>query len=424
MSLIRLQPCVTRLNLAAALYGSVGGLGMMTFMGVALPWVLLDGLAVDPGQTGRIIGLLATWHEIILLSVLALIGALADRRGRGFVFPLGFGLVGLTYLWFASVGSLPELVAARTFFSIGSCALTVMIGLVALDFPQEQDRGKWVGVTAVLQGVGVLISSFGLARLPLLLTSRGADAVTAQQQTLYVVVAFCLLSALLLGYGFRGFRPAAAPATTEPLLGSLRRGLALARTNRSILLAYAGSLISRADLVVVSTFFTLWVQQLARAQGKSPAEAVALAGMMFGAIQGVAMLWAPVWGVVMDRLDRIRALFIALALAGLGYCSLALVADPFSAAGWAACAFTGVGQISVLLSCVTLIGQETPVEQRGVVGGVSNAFGALGVLITASLGGLLYDLWFPTAPILVFGALNLVVLAWGLALRRAAVAGW
>ena len=44
--------------------------------------------------------------------------------------------------------------------------------------------------------------------------------------------------------------------------------------------------------------------------------------------------------------------------------------------------------------------------------------GAVGILIATKCGGLLFDTVGPSAPFVVFGALNLVVFAWGLLVHR------
>ena len=78
----------------------------------------------------------------------------------------------------------------------------------------------------------------------------------------------------------------------------------------------------------------------------------------------------------------------------------------------------GIGQISVILATQSLIGQEAPVERRGTVMGIASFFGTVGILVTMASGGVFYDLWMASAPLVVFGMLNLVVLIFALTAWR------
>jgi MFS family permease len=82
--------------------------------------------------------------------------------------------------------------------------------------------------------------------------------------------------------------------------------------------------------------------------------------LFFGLIQGTALLWAPIAGVINDRLDRVTATAAGLALAALGYGSIAIVEDPLGPLMYVCAILLGIGQMSVMLASQTLIGQEAP----------------------------------------------------------------
>jgi hypothetical protein len=55
----------------------------------------------------------------------------------------------------------------------------------------------------------------------------------------------------------------------------------------------------------------------------------------------------------------------------------------------------------------SLLGQESPIEVRGSVIGISALFGALGVLSTSLAGGFIHDNFFIAGPVVLVGLANL-----------------
>jgi predicted MFS family arabinose efflux permease len=76
-----------------------------------------------------------------------------------------------------------------------------------------------------------------------------------------------------------------------------------------------------------------------------------------------------------------------------------------------------VGQISVMVSSITLIGQEAKVETRGAVIAMNGFFGAIGILIAFAVGGRLFDSMGPSAPFVMAGVVQLVLFVLTIAVR-------
>jgi MFS family permease len=180
-----------------------------------------------------------------------------------------------------------------------------------------------------------------------------------------------------------------------------------ARANRRIMLGFIGSFMSRTDLTIVATFVALWLQELARNKGMNGPEAFSEAGKLFGITQGTSLLWAGFAGVLIDRFDRVTCVMGALLVAGIGYVMLGLQHDPFGPMGIFGCVIVGIGQMSVILTVQSLLGQERPIEVRGSVIGVSALFGAVGVLSTHLAGGFIHDNLFIAGPVVLVGLANL-----------------
>jgi len=140
-------------------------------------------------------------------------------------------------------------------------------------------------------------------------------------------------------------------------------------------------------------------------------------------------LWAPVMGFICDRLTRVQAVTLGLAIAGSGYILMSMVGDPFgpingpgdvfkvlftdplSSETLCAGVLLGMGETSVIVSVGALLGQEARGEYRGSIVGVFGQFGGLGILVTTLVGGQLFDGVGRTAPFFMMGLLNLVLMA-------------
>lgn len=188
-------------------------------------------------------------------------------------------------------------------------------------------------------------------------------------------------------------------------------GFQQGRDNPRLLVCYAGSFISRADLTLVATFVSLWLQRVGRNEGLDGPEALAQAGLMFALIQGSSLLWAPIAGALIDRYHRLACVVVALLLGAIGYTLLGLQEHPFSPVGYLGCVLVGIGQMSVILAVTGLLGQETPVDVRGSVIGLAGLCGSVGILVTSLAGGYLFDHWRISGPIILVGLANLAAFA-------------
>ncbi|MCK6371588.1 MAG: MFS transporter, partial [Gammaproteobacteria bacterium] len=78
----------------------------------------------------------------------------------------------------------------------------------------------------------------------------------------------------------------------------------------------------------------------------------------------------------------------------------------------------GIGEASAVVSAGVLIGQEAPAAVRGTVIGTFGLSGALGIICLTYAGGQVFDDIGPGAPFVMMGAVNLLVFACALLVRR------
>jgi MFS family permease len=142
--------------------------------------------------------------------------------------------------------------------------------------------------------------------------------------------------------------------------------------------------------------------------------------MMYGLLQFAALLWAPVMGIISDRVNRITSLAIALMLASAGYFVMGQVADPFSSALLPAAILLGIGETSVIVGAGTLMGQEATPSIRGAIVGVFGLMGGLGIMLAMAAGGIAFDNIGRTAPFTMMGIMNAVLMLAALIVRARA----
>lgn len=406
---VRLMPGVLPRHVAAYLWAAFVSIGIFTYATTLQPYLFEVNIGVPAGERGVVSGDLQFWQEIVTLLLVGVFGAWSDRVGRRIVYVVGFLVTGLAYAAFPFADDLGQLLIYRIIYAVGIAALGGMLATVLADYPVDADRGKLTGMSFFLNAIGALLFFAVLTKLPQFYQGYGANETEAGRFAYLTIAAVCVVSALVM----LGLKPGRPDQLTErlPLRTLLVQGLEAGKRPR-IALAYAASFAARADLVIVALFLSLWVQTAALADGATPAEASARQGALFGIVQGTAMLWAPFFGWLADKVDRVTLVILATVLSIAGYGWMGLTPDPaVGAAAFGAAAMLGIGQASGILASQVLIGQEAPGAIRGAVIGMVGFFGALGILAISKIGGLAFDEWRPGAPFIIMAVANVGLLA-------------
>jgi MFS family permease len=390
---------------------------LTTFISAIQPYVLTVQLQLPTEQQGVVSGNMVFYGELVLLTMSSFVGALSDRFGRRSIFVIGVGFLSLGYVGYAYVDSVESLTAARVFLAFGIVVVNVMVATLQADYPEEASRGKLVGFAGVAIGIGAVLIGIVFMQLPAVFREQGASELGAGRYTLFTMSALAVLLMVVMAIGLKGGKPPHALAN-EPMLSRIAKGYSVGRQNPKILLAYFSAFVARADLVVVGTFFTLWLTQAGLSQGMDSEQAAATAGGFFGMVMLSALIWAPVMGWLNDRMNRVSAMSLALFLAAAGYLATALVPDPLGVWMYPAGMLLGVGQMSAVTASQTLIGQEAPRAHRGSVVGMFSLFGAAGILFITKIGGRLYDEIDPAAPFVIVGSVNALLMIWAFLLAR------
>lgn len=414
-------------NLVASMVMAFAATMIITFLPAAQPILLAGVLDGHGADQGRVVALLAAAAEIAMILTLPWYGALADRFGRRPVVVTGFALCGLSSLLFPYAGNVTVLVVLRVVFALGVAALNGMLATVAIDYVRDRSRSKSYGLIGLFSGLGAMVAVLGLVRLPSILErslgeGSGGDveaAVSATRYSFLIVALITLAAAALMWFTLSKVRVDAASARI-PLARLVREGLTLAR-DPGVALSYAASFVARADLSIVAAFLPLWVVVHAVREGDmTTAQALARGGIVVGVAQTVATFTAPLFGWLGDRLRRQDAVLVAQALAAAAYLSTLLVSDPLGSGIMVVAALIGLGEIAAIVTAGPLLAQQVPPAVRASAYGVQTLCGAIGILVISTIGGLLFDSW-PAAPFAVAGVAGLLVVAFGLAVRRRVV---
>jgi len=399
-----LAPGVRRSNFYALLGVAFFSIGLLTLVGNLRPYLFNSMLGIPDDIQGRVSGTLDVVSEIPALLLSGLVGAASDRLGRRVIYGMGFAILGIGYLLFPFTSFNWTLYAMVFITACGASLIAAMLSAVIADYPRETSRGKLVGICFFMNGLGVATLVGLSAQLPKIYLAQGMDAMEAGRAAYWTVATLCFIPMLIVLRGLPKQAPGQLSAR-EPMLATLRVGLAAAGDIR-VRLAYLSAAVSRASLSIISAFFFLWMVQVGKEQGMTPAEALSKGGGIFVAIQITATFWAITVISFIDRVDRVLFMAVASALACGSYIWFGLVDDPFQPAMYVAAVFLGIGEMSGILASQALIGQVAPERGRGAVIGVFTLCGSLGIFLAAIVGGTLFDAWRPSAPYIVMGAVS------------------
>lgn len=404
-----MQPGVSRKHVWTLFFVSFFGIAMMNTVGIMQAYLFNEILRIPANEQGSLTGALLVTQELVVVLLVGFAGAISDRLGRPPVFATGFALLAIGYCLYPLASGSPDAVVAqlvffRLFIASGVACINVMLSSVANDYPVDANRAKMIAAVFVCNGLGIGTIPRFVGGLPQRFIEMGLDPVAAGRVTYWCVAGLCLFLALVLLWGLKP-GPPVQTTKREPLLATLRIGMGAARMPR-IALGYAAAFVSRADLAVVSQFLTLWLVREGMAQGLTVAQATLKAVTFYVVIQLFALPWAVIFGIVLDRIDRLVGLAIGMFVAFIGYASLGVLENPIGNGMYIAAAFVGAGEMAANISATSLIGKEAPERGRGAVLGLFSLFGAVGIMVVGLVGGWLFDNWKPVGPFLYMAASN------------------
>jgi len=410
-----IKPGISSLNLLTLLYGGFVSIALIVFVNIGQPYVLIENLRIDGGE-GTITGSLAVAAEITALLIIGYIGVLADRIGRKPLIAAGALIMAAGYFVMPLIGTLLSLFLVRILLAVGTTAETNTITTIMHDYAAETARGKLIAIVGMLMGIGTVLMNVIVGNLPDRFIAAGYDAIAAGRFMHWIVAGVCVISAAVFWAGFKSGTPVSQQERLSQMT-LIKRGFAEARRPR-VALAYAAAFVSRSDLVIIGTFVVLWGTVVGRSQGMDTADAVASGVKIFAITQLAGLLASPVLGYITDKINRVSSLALGSLLGAIGYCSMGFVTDPADPKFLPLFLVLGFGQTACNLTAQALLGQEAPTEIRGVVIGGFGFCGTLGIIFSTWFGGIIFDLWSPSAPFVMVGIMTGMICLYALLVRK------
>jgi MFS family permease len=412
-----LQSGVRKFNFWAFMYAAFICIAMLAGMNFLQVYLLEVNLGIPKGEQGFATGILATATEIVAILLIIPFGVLADRVGRRQVMITGIALCGLGYGLFPIADTLNELLIYRVIFAIGAAALSAMIPTVGNDYSQEKSRGRLFGFSGFMNGLGVIFMSAGLAQIPMLLSSRGFTEQQAGAGMFFTAAVLCFISIIVFRFGLKAGVPQDVQKVERLPVKMMLTGGARAARNPRIALSYLAAFAGRSDNAIKGLFVSAWVIQVAPGAGMAIPQAMGQAGKLMGLMGAVTLIWVPIFGYILDKLNRVTGMGLAMLLAAIGYTSMGLITSPLDDSALPFFVILAIGQGSAIIASVTLVGQEASPEERGTVVATNGWFGAVGILIASLLGGILFDRIGPSAPFVMIGLFQVVVFLFAVLVR-------
>ena len=189
--------------------------------------------------------------------------------------------------------------------------------------------------------------------------------------------------------------------------------------NKSLALkvSYLCSLITRADIVIISTYLIAWAVKLAD-QYNMTSEAATFKGSIPMIVMGVfSMICMPVIGILLDKWGRVPTIILSLVLGGLGLLLIAVSPSPFAPLIFVAIILTGFGMSGSIVGANNLAVNASPKGLVGSILGGLNTIQTIGVFFFVAVGGILFDKFGPGWAFGIKGVANLILGMWMLMIK-------
>ncbi len=376
---------------------------LIDFIGFSVLIPVLPLFAERLGASPFQVALILTVYALAQLLFLPAWGWVSDRVGRRPVILISlFGTV-CSFVLLAFADSIGMIYAARVLAGFFAASIGTAQAVVT-DVTSPSERARGMGIIGAAFGAGMIVG-------PML---GGLTAELHDKAPFYAVALLATLNFILAWFRLPESRP---PQRRSPDWSELRHSfiptpvrLVMAVHDRRIgLFLYLFFQVFTA-FAVLEALITLYMGD---EYGATPLDV----GLLFAWIGVVLVLTQ---GVLLRRLvnyaGETRLVVVGLTAMGLGLAAMAFVPSY----GW----FYAVGTVIAFGNGITfpsftsLYSKACEAENAGELLGQGQAMATTGRIVGPTIGGLLMEHWFPSAPFLLAGAMMLISLAMFGAFRR------
>lgn len=420
----------------------------MIFLTSSQPFFINQILKIDQ-KIGAIIGSLGFIDELTSIIVSPLIGSLNDwinqlgssLNGAKIVVFGSFVLIFLSFMLYGliSYSSWYQLIFPRILFAIGVTGSMSMVPvllnqLIYSDFNfssifywreaeastsnNVDKNGRYAAMIGLSTGLGALFAVYFYLPLPLRILADYDLLSRDAMQLSFVLLGSVALAAAFVLLMFL-YNSKTTSTHSESYFDVISKGFKSLQSNSSVQLACMGGFIARSTSVLIAVFIPLFVYNFYYKSGLcehdgTPGKVNCYDGYVFSAIltgvaQTISLISSPVWGYIIDKVGKNRALVFAsvFGLAGNWLLCIFNVSDPRNFTCFFLVSLVGVSQIGTVITSMSLISPEN--DSIGSISGVYNLCGGLGIMILSQIGGLWSDKWV-LAPFFLMGTFNCILI--------------
>ncbi|MBP6725578.1 MAG: MFS transporter, partial [Halioglobus sp.] len=189
---------------------------------------LLQVMGIAPGRQAMLTGYLSAMQELILIVLLGVMGALADRYGRKPIYIFGLLTTSAGFILYPFAASIAELVLYRIIVACGSAAMIGMMVTVIADYSRNSTRGKANGLQGLVATFGAFLPPL-LGALPKLFVDQGFDELAAQRLTFATAGTLGVIGAFIVAIGLAPHVGRVAYAAHESISTMLSLGVRASR---------------------------------------------------------------------------------------------------------------------------------------------------------------------------------------------------
>jgi MFS family permease len=390
---------------------------LLTLPAILQPALLKQIINIPREQAGSINAGLQNMSQVAWLLFVVVVGILSDKIGRKILVVFGFLICGI---FFIALGHAKDISLALGITSMGgqifvTFVIRFIIGIgIILSFPQTitlvadyttpSDRGKGMAYHGMMMSLGSIIVFGVLVQI---------SQKTGLMSLFYMSGAVGFLGVIISRMGLvdRMPREKAKKLGIKEIYKEVSKSLALKAT-------YMTTGVSRADIIIISTFLFVWMAYAAEKLGMNPLKAYAMGGRVMLVMAVVTLCAWPIIGILLDRWGRTQVIISGLTSAGIGFCLIAATENPFTPMMYLYACLMGVGFSAASAGAITLASHVSPKPSLGSILGGLNTMQPIGTLFFLQAGGYLYDKVGPWTPFALKGAADLVLAVWLIVVRR------
>lgn len=358
--------------------------------GIVIP--ILPLLVTSVGGNAFLVGAIIAAFSLIQFIFAPILGRLSDKYGRKPVLVISSIVNGASYLLIFLFPQILVLFIARMLAGIGSANISVAQAYIA-DSSEAHERTKAFGTMGAIFGLGFIVGPLLGGVVSAQFSIAAAFAIPAVLSILNAVLIFLVL-----------------PESNKALQKNIKIELINIRVMKDVIkpkniafLMLLFMVLNFALALIIATFSLLGLAKFGWNSAQN--------GMYFG-LFGLSSFITQMFLIQMllKKISEVQMIKIGLGLAGITVALMGVA--PFQWLMIALGLITPFAISLIMINTQSLISLESKPEEQGIVLGVMQSFGSLGMIFGPLVGGALGSINL-TAPFVTSGVIIIVLLLTG-----------